>query len=91
MKITFDPAKRERTLLERGLDFCAAAEVFAGRVYEMEDNRRDYGEKRMMCFGYLSGRMVVVGYVQRGDARHVFSMRKANEREQKYYTPLLWY
>ena len=89
IEITFDPAKRERALLERGLDFCSAVEVFNGKLHEIEDTRRDYGEKRMMCFGYLGGRMVVVGYVQRGNARHVFSMRKANDREQKYYTPLL--
>jgi uncharacterized protein len=30
MGITFDPAKRARTLAERGLDFADAAEVFAG-------------------------------------------------------------
>jgi uncharacterized DUF497 family protein len=29
--------------------------------------------------------LVVVGWTPRGDARHVFSMRKANEREQKKY------
>jgi uncharacterized DUF497 family protein len=33
----------------------------------------------------LAGRMVVVGYVQRGSARHVFSMRKANNREIKTF------
>lgn len=44
--------------------------------------RFDYGECRMICFGYLKERMVVVCYVQRGEIRHVFSMRKANEREQ---------
>jgi hypothetical protein len=38
-----------------------------------------------MCFGTLEARMVVVGYVQRGNARHVFSMRKANDREIKAY------
>ncbi|MBF0420590.1 MAG: BrnT family toxin [Magnetococcales bacterium] len=81
MKITYDPAKRDATLAERGLDFERAAIVFAGRVYEKEDTRKDYGERRMMCFGRLDGRMVVVGYVQRGETRHVFSMRKANERE----------
>ena len=27
------------------------------------------------------GRLVVVGYTQRGEVRHIFSMRKANERE----------
>jgi uncharacterized protein len=30
-------------------------------------------------------RMVIVGWVQRGDNRHVFTMRKANEREIKKY------
>lgn len=82
MKITYDPAKRERTLIERDLDFADADKVFAGLVFEIEDTRRDYGERRVMCFGMLRERLVVVGYVQRGSARHVFSMRKANDREQ---------
>lgn len=30
----------------------------------------------MICYGYLTGRLVVVGYVQRNDSCHVFSMRK---------------
>ncbi|MBF0349198.1 MAG: BrnT family toxin [Magnetococcales bacterium] len=81
MKITYDPAKREKTLSERGLDFENAAMVFTGRVYEIEDTRKEYGERRMMCFGKLNGRMMVIGYVQRGDTRHIFSMRKANDRE----------
>jgi uncharacterized DUF497 family protein len=71
------------------VDFQDANEVFAGRVYEIEDVRRDYGERRIMCFGMLHERMVVVGYVQRGDTRHVFSMRKANVKEQQRYTNLL--
>jgi hypothetical protein len=33
--------------------------------------------------------MVVVGYTRRGDERHVFSMRKANEREKARIAPLL--
>jgi hypothetical protein len=28
---------------------------------------------------------MVVDYVQHGDSRHVFSMRKANEREQSKF------
>lgn len=61
MMIGFDPAKRDKTLQERGLDFADAAKVFAGATYEMEDARRDYGETRIICFGYLADRMVVVG------------------------------
>ncbi|MGC2462297.1 MAG: BrnT family toxin [Steroidobacteraceae bacterium] len=90
MRITFDPAKRAKTLADRGLDFADAALVFAGVTLEIEDLRKDYGEKRLICFGRLAGWIVVVGYTPRGAAvRHVFSMRKANEREQARVAPLL--
>ncbi|MBK7472215.1 MAG: BrnT family toxin [Burkholderiales bacterium] len=89
MVLTFDPAKRQKTLSERGLDFGDAAHVFAGVTLEIEDTRKDYGEKRVICFGLLEGRMVVVGYTPRGADRHVFSMRKANEREKARIAPLL--
>ena len=81
MRITFDPGKRATALRERGLDFDAEL-VFAGLTLEVEDTRRDYGEVRIICYGLLAGRMVIVGYAPRGADRHVFSMRKANEREQ---------
>jgi len=89
MRISFDPAKRAKTLAERGLDFADAALIFAGVTVEIEDTRRDYGEKRIMCYGLLAGRVVVVGYTPRGGYRHVFSMRKANEREKARIAPLL--
>ncbi|MEJ5991667.1 BrnT family toxin [Ramlibacter sp. PS3R-8] len=88
MRVTYDPEKRERTLRERGLDFEDAAIVFAGVTLEVEDTRKDYGEERIICFGLLAGRMVVVGYTPRGADRHVFSMRKANAREQARIAPL---
>ncbi len=87
MRLTFDPAKRTRTLAERGLDFRDAISVFAGTTVEIEDTRQDYGERRIICYGLLSGRMVVVGYTPRGAARHVFSMRKANAREKERLAP----
>ena len=88
MRVTFDPAKRARTLTERGLDFADAALVFSGVTLEMEDTRKNYGETRVICYGLLEGRIVVVGYTSRGADRHVFSMRKANEREQARIAPL---
>lgn len=89
MQITFDAAKRKKTLAERGLDFTDAAVVFAGVTLEIEDTRKNYDEKRVICYGLLQGRMVVVGYTPRGADRHIFSMRKANEREQARIAPLL--
>jgi uncharacterized DUF497 family protein len=89
MRITFDAAKREKTLADRGLDFADAALVFAGVTLEVEDTRKNYGETRVICYGLLQGRMVVVGYTPRGADRHIFSMRKANEREQTRIAPIL--
>ena len=89
MRISYDPAKRQKTLDERGLDFDDATAVFAGLTFEVEDTRRDYGETRIICFGHLASRLVVIGYTPRGSIRHVFSMRKANEREQARIGPHL--
>lgn len=85
MAISYDPAKRERTLRERGLDFEHAEEVFAGRTFDREDARRDYGEVRIVTIGFLQGRMLVVVWTPRGNDRHVISMRKANDREKARY------
>lgn len=85
MKITFDPSKRQETLRERGLDFEDARKVFAGRIYQGQDRRRDYGEVRWQTVGFLDGRMVMMVWTPRGAARHIISMRKCNEREQEAY------
>ena len=87
MRISFDPEKRSRTLADRGLDFQDAAIVFNGTTIEVEDTRRNYGERRIICYGLLSGRLVVIGYTLRGATRHVFSMRKANDREKARLAP----
>jgi len=85
VKITYDSAKREKTLMERGLDFARAAEVFAGHHFTLEDDRQDYDEPRFVTVGKLDGRMVVIVWTPRGDETRVISMRKANEREQAKY------
>jgi len=89
MKITFDPAKRDATRRDRGLDFEDAADVFAGKCLDIPDDRHDYGELRIMTVGSLRGRMVIVLWSPRGDARHVFSMRKANDREKARFAQRL--
>jgi uncharacterized DUF497 family protein len=35
MRVTFDPAKRNKTLADRGLDFSDAAIVFAGMTLSL--------------------------------------------------------
>ena len=85
MQIEFNPAKRDKTLTERGLDFTRAAEVFAGVNVTAEDARFDYGEPRFTTAGVLDGRMVVLVWTPRGEVRRIISMRKANERESSKF------
>jgi uncharacterized DUF497 family protein len=89
MRIEFDPAKRAAVFEERGLDFADAAEVFAGKTLDMEDERFSYGEKRMITVGMLHGRMVVIVWTPRGGARRIISMRKANDREKERFAKRL--
>jgi uncharacterized protein len=85
VKITFNPAKRQAALSERGLDFADAAMVFAGPTITVQDTRRDHGEARYQTVGFLADRMVMVVWTPRGEARHVMSMRKCNDREKAIY------
>ena len=85
MLIEFDPDKRDKALAERGLDFSRAAEVFEARHFTAKDERAGYSEPRYITVGQLDGRMVVMVWTPRGEARRIISMRKTNEREQARY------
>ncbi|HEY0878825.1 MAG TPA: BrnT family toxin [Zeimonas sp.] len=89
MRVSFDPDKRVRTLKDRGLDFEDARRVFSGITVEIEDTRRNCDERRIICYGMLAGRMVVICYTARGAVRHVFRMRKANDREKARFSSRL--
>jgi uncharacterized DUF497 family protein len=66
-------------------DFLDAEEVVTSHTYDFEDDRFDYGETRIVTVGVRRGRMMILVWTARGEARHVISMRKANEREQARY------
>ena len=85
MKISFDPAKRDLALGFRGLDFARAGEVFAGRTATVVDDQRDYGETRFITAGHLDGRLVVMVWTQRGEARRIISMRHCHAKEEKIW------
>ena len=85
MRITWDPAKRAKTLAERGLDFADAAIVFDGVTVEVEDTRKDYEEHRYQALGMIDERLHMLVFTPRDDAMHVISLRRANRRERKRY------
>jgi uncharacterized protein len=81
MDIEFDAAKRDATLQNRGLDFLDAPKVFADRTYTLVDDRMDYGEERLITYGYLDSRPVVIVHVDRENVTRIISMRHAHKKE----------
>jgi uncharacterized DUF497 family protein len=81
--IEFDHVKREMTLFTRGLDMARSSEVFASPHMNQLDDRKNYGETRIITFGYLDHLPIVLVWTYRGNTKRIISLRKANEREIK--------
>ena len=85
MRISFDSAKSERNIRNRGLAFESAAEFeFESALYAV-DERHDYGETRYIAAGMLGLRLHVLCFAETVEGIRVISFRKANAREVKRY------
>jgi len=89
MRFGWDPAKSERNARERGLPFEVAMALFDDPTIEVDDQRRDYGERRIIAYGSVAGRVLVCVYTGRGTMddpiRWIISLRKANRGESHAY------
>ncbi len=82
---TWDPSKRELNLKTHGLDFHGCESIWDHFTVTREDQRQDYGEKRLVCFGLLGADVVVMVYTERPRGPHIISLRKAQKHEARYY------
>ena len=85
MEFDLDDLKEAKTRRERGISFVDAALIFDGHVVEWEDQRRDYGEKRMVAVGRVGTRFLTVVYVDRGDLRRIISAWPSNRKEREQW------
>ena len=85
MNFEWDEAKRRRNIRERKIDFMDIVPLFDGPTFEIIDERTNYSEIRIICFGELNNRLYVVVYTWRGPNRRIISARKSNAREQRAY------
>jgi len=85
MPVEWDEEKNRANLQKHGLSFDDAWQVMAGDTITIPDERYDYGENRLITMGRLSGRVVFVMHVARGETTRIISMRKANARDQEIY------
>ena len=81
----WDAAKSEANLRARGFDFAHAARIFDGPTLEMDDNRADYGERRIWAIGCVDNDVLFVVYTWRDGVRRIISARKADRRERDVY------
>jgi uncharacterized protein (DUF4415 family)/uncharacterized DUF497 family protein len=65
MRFSWDPDKSSANYRDRGFDFGVAALIFDGPTLEREDSRQDYGERRIVAIGLVSGLVLTVCYTDR--------------------------
>jgi uncharacterized DUF497 family protein len=83
--IKFDQFKNDRNIAERGLSFKLVEELDWSTALIIEDIRKDYGESRFRVLGLINMRLHAVVFTPRRDKVHVISLRKANQREVRFY------
>ncbi|MGA2897332.1 MAG: BrnT family toxin [Acidobacteriaceae bacterium] len=83
MDISYDPAKNERNIRERGLNFELAAD-FDFTTAEIDPVFRN-DELRYLAKGFLGERLHVLCFKVVEDGIRVISFRKANKREVRRY------
>lgn len=82
----WDEVKRRWTLDNRGLDFSDAISVIEGDGLTVEDDRKDYGERRFQTIGLLAKLIVMVVWTPREGGYRIISMRVCNADERRQFT-----
>jgi len=85
----WDEDKRQANIEKHGIDFANIQAFFTNPIVECVDNRRDYGETRIILLGIIDNRVLCIVYTLRGSACRIISARKANQREQRTYNQSL--
>ena len=85
MVFEWDTAKNAANIAKHGIDFEDAIRIFEGPVLESPDERREYGEVRIIAFGVVDARELAVVYTTCAGRRRIISARRAHSCELKAY------
>jgi uncharacterized protein len=85
VRFDFDPAKDRLNTEKHGLSLEIAASLDWDAALLWIDDRRDYGEMRVLALAPRTGILYYVAFVDRGEVRRIISLRRANRREVKRY------
>ncbi len=87
MKLEFHWKKSAKNKADpsRGFGLELAGDVEWETSVTIIDERYDYAEIRFITYGLIRKRLYVLIWTPRGEKRRVISLRKANNREMKFY------
>ncbi|MHC1710565.1 MAG: BrnT family toxin [Solidesulfovibrio sp.] len=88
MRFEWDEDKRRANVDKHGVDFVDAARMLCGEPLIIEDDRRNYGERRCIAVGEEVGYVLVVIFTIRDGVFRIISARRANARERRKYADL---
>ena len=85
MRIEFDPAKDSGNQTKHGVSLALAGELDWEAALVWVDERFEYAELRMIALAPKTNILYYAAFVDRGTARRIISLRRANRREIKHY------
>lgn len=85
MKIDYDLKKSEKNARERGLPFEEVAQFDWETALYVEDDRKEYPERRFVASGLIGDRLYIICFTPIEGGVRIISFRKANSREVRRY------
>jgi uncharacterized DUF497 family protein len=69
----------------RGISLAGAETLLQGFIVDRVDDRRDYGETRIIAIGEIAGVEFTCIYTLRDEAYRLISLRRASRKERDVY------
>jgi uncharacterized protein len=86
MRLEFDADKDRINREKHGVSLAAAIEMDLDSAMIVEDSRFNYGERRLVAFGGIDGRLHCLVFSRpEPNVTRAISLRKANAREVRRY------
>jgi uncharacterized DUF497 family protein len=83
--MSFDPKKRRSNQRKHDVDLPDCHEAFDHPMVTRDDDRKAYGQQRLVSLGWATGRVVVLVWVDEFEAPRLISCREAEPHEQEAY------
>jgi uncharacterized DUF497 family protein len=86
LRFAWDATKNRANVRKHGVAFADAARIFEGPTIERDDDRFDYGERRVYAIGLVNGMALTVVYADLADGTYrLISAWRAEPHERRYF------